>query len=34
MALAAGFNVFLEKPVIREKLARLLSQNRTQSKVA
>ena len=33
-ALAAGFDIFLVKPVLREDLARLLSQGRVQSKVA
>jgi CheY-like chemotaxis protein len=33
-ALAAGFDIFLVKPVLREDLARLLSQGRAQSKVA
>jgi CheY-like chemotaxis protein len=34
MALAAGFDVFLVKPVLREDLLRLLSQERVRSKVA
>jgi PAS domain S-box-containing protein len=34
VALAAGFDIFLVKPVLREDLARLLSQGRAQSKVA
>ena len=34
MALDAGFDVFLVKPVLREDLSRLLSQGRAQSKVA
>ena len=33
-ALAAGFDLFLEKPVVREQLGQLLSRDEAQIKVA